>query len=565
MAVMWPREFPQEFRSLAERNAERKVYGRLSEALEDDFVVFYSRPWLGMTWDGIEVDGECDFVIAHPEYGYLALEVKGGGVAYDPEFEEWTSMDRNGDLHTIKDPVEQAKRSKHEILRKMTASEHWVTRYIRACHGVVLPDIQNPGEDLGADMPLHIFCFHDEIEHDLRSWVIERFELCADPDARIQPLGEDGIRALEDILARPIQLSVPLGRLIEDDDARIHSLTPTQFRILGMLQGRKRVAISGSAGTGKTVLAMEEAVRCADRGLSVLLTCYNKALGHSMQETLKMHHGITVGHYHGFCNALFKEAGISLDRDVPLHELFLQQYPNALIEALEILPETRFDAIIIDEGQDFPPELVKSLVSLLDPGGENLIRFFYDDNQNVYSNTYEHLKDFFELPFPLTANLRNTKKIHEVAGRYYRGNETEAIGPDGKEVAWIEAESPLAAKDAVDAYVGRLVHQEGVSPPDIAVLVPRSEDKAVFFPAGMIAGMRSHRCDATGDGSITLDSVRRFKGLERLVVILVVTDALIESEEKLYVALSRPRALLAVVGRKEDLETILRDYPPIRS
>ncbi|MDD5420079.1 MAG: NERD domain-containing protein, partial [Methanomicrobiaceae archaeon] len=421
---MWPRRFPHYLCSLPERNAERKVYRRLAEDLEDDFVVFYSRPWLGMTWDGREIDGECDFIIAHPGYGYLALEVKGGGVAYDPVDDRWQSRDRHGNVHTIKDPIEQARRSKHEILRKLTASVLWKPRFIRACHAAVFPDVPSPGEDLGADMPLHIFCFHDDLAGDLRGWIVRRFEECADPESRIRPLGEDGIRALESIFARPFQLNVPLGMVLEDDDTRIRSLTPLQYHILAMLQGRKRVAISGAAGTGKTVLAMEEAVRCASRGLRVLLTCYNRALGLHMQKTLSGCERITIGHYHGFCTTVFREAGISLERNVPGRRLFLDQYPEALITALELLPDTRFDAIIIDEGQDFPPGLIRSLASALDPDGENLVRFFYDDNQNVYGNTYEYLTDFFAPPFPLTANLRNTRRIHDVARRYYSGNET---------------------------------------------------------------------------------------------------------------------------------------------
>ena len=79
----------------------------LQEVLEDPFVVFYSRPWLGEKPDGEEIDGECDFVVAHPDLGFLALEVKGGAVAYDPEMDRWTSRDRFGFLHYIKNPVGQ--------------------------------------------------------------------------------------------------------------------------------------------------------------------------------------------------------------------------------------------------------------------------------------------------------------------------------------------------------------------------------------------------------------------------------------------------------------------------
>jgi hypothetical protein len=48
------------------------------------------------------------------------------------------------------------------------------------------------------------------------------------------------------------------------------------------------------------------------------------------------------------------------------------------------------------------------------------------------------------------------------------------------------------------------------------------------------------------------DTVRRFKGLDRPVVILVDTEGLADAE-LIYVALSRPSVLLYVFGREPDL------------
>jgi len=102
MAVMWPRELPAEIVSNILRSAECRVYNRLRDVLEDSFVVFYSRPWLGLTPFGEEKDGECDFLIAHPDLGILAIEVKGGEVSYDPKLEKWKTRDRWGVRHEIK-------------------------------------------------------------------------------------------------------------------------------------------------------------------------------------------------------------------------------------------------------------------------------------------------------------------------------------------------------------------------------------------------------------------------------------------------------------------------------
>jgi hypothetical protein len=79
MATMWPRALPAEVLLNTLRSTECEVYRRLQKILEDPFVVFYSRPWLGIKPDGQEIDGECDFVVAHPKLGFVTLEVKGGG------------------------------------------------------------------------------------------------------------------------------------------------------------------------------------------------------------------------------------------------------------------------------------------------------------------------------------------------------------------------------------------------------------------------------------------------------------------------------------------------------
>ena len=166
MALMWPRTLPPDVTGNTLRSTECAVFRRLEAVLDDSFDVFYSRPWLGLRPDGEEIDGECDFVIAHAELGMLTLEVKGGAVAYDPRSDRWTSRDRWKVTHNIKNPVQQARSAKHQLLRKLNASPHWKRRRIRARHGVVLPhSLAPPTSDLGADMPQRIFCFVENFKH----------------------------------------------------------------------------------------------------------------------------------------------------------------------------------------------------------------------------------------------------------------------------------------------------------------------------------------------------------------------------------------------------------------
>ena len=74
MAVLWPRKLPRSVLDDPRRRAEVRVYDRLADVLDDSFHVFYSSPWLGTDSLGNERDGECDFLIAHPIHGILAIE-----------------------------------------------------------------------------------------------------------------------------------------------------------------------------------------------------------------------------------------------------------------------------------------------------------------------------------------------------------------------------------------------------------------------------------------------------------------------------------------------------------
>lgn len=560
MATIYPTHLSPDLLADPKKRAELKVYEKLRTVLEDPFVVFYSRPWLGTTVSGQPKDGECDFVVAHPDHGFLALEVKGGAVSYDPASDTWTSRDRYGSPHDIKNPARQAVESKHQILKKCQAHPEWGYRRVGTSHGIIFPDAEAIPEDLGADMPRNIVCFMEEFESDLRSWIYDLMERETAGDYRVKPLGPDGIGILTEILAHPFQLHVPLHRIIEDDEKMIRTLTPLQFQILAGLADHRRVAISGSAGTGKTILAMEEAVRCSDAGERVLLTCYNNPLSWFMKKTLGELAGLSVGNYHGFCDGLFRKAGIRLDRTKNDNTLFLEQYPKCLAQALAALPEERYDTIIIDEGQDFPPELLTSLEQALDPTGKGKIRLFYDDNQDVYHNQGQYLEKLYEIPFALTLNLRNTQKIHELARRFYKGKETSAIGPEGLEVTWIAAETPDEAQWALNDYIRQLVEKECIPPSDIAVLIATRDDKEKYSPDGKLAGLPYQFCNERfADGApltIVMDSVKRFKGLESPVIVVMLDNNLLASEEMLYVAFSRARSLLAVVGTREGMERI---------
>lgn len=546
MAVLWPRKLPRSVLDDPKRKAEVRVYDRLAEVLDDSFHVFYSSPWLGTDRLGNEKDGECDFLVAHPEHGILAIEVKGGKeIAFDPKDGQWRSTDHGGFVHKIKDPVSQARSAKHEILKRLNYTPRWPTRFVYATHGVIFPGAGSPPGNLGADRPTRIFCCSRQFHDGLGAWIGERLKAGQRPD-NCKPLGRDGIAALERLLAHPFTLSFRIGAALAEADTEFRVLEPSQYQILDMITDIPRALVRGGAGTGKTVVAIEEAIRSAATGRKTLLICHSRPLASNLERKLKNVENLTVAGFHALCGRISRQAGISVPSELSERELYESALPNALYRAMETQPALRWDEVIVDEGQDFCDDWWIALDACLVPDGR--IRVFMDSNQRVYDGAGDVVRDLSMVPVRLSRNLRNTKNIHNAASVHYSGLDIVADGPEGLDVSWICAESPEAKVEAAYRELRRLVLKEEVAPGEIAVLVNGPAARASFLEKSSGTSIPLTDAETMALEDVVVDTVRRFKGLERSAIVLIVSGDEMERRELAYVAFSRARAYLCVVS-----------------
>ncbi len=116
------------------------------------------------------------------------------------------------------------------------------------------------------------------------------------------------------------------------------------------------------------------------------------------------------------------------------------------------LPEgEKYDAIIVDEAQDFADSWwVPLLRALKDPERGGLY-VYSDENQRIFAR-------FGQPPVPLVPlvldhNLRNTRQIHETFGPLAPTRMTSR-GGDGLDVTFVASDDPIsAADDAVDTLL----------------------------------------------------------------------------------------------------------------
>ncbi len=549
MAKMYPNRIPDDIARDRLRSAEIRIYETLAQQLPDAFACYYSRPWHRITPEGVEQDGEADFIIAHAQLGLLVIEVKGGRVSCREGDGQWISLDRHNIAFQIKNPVDQARRSKHHLIRRLNDSKDWRPNRFRARHAVILPDSSRPQRALGADAPLEIFAFGNDLAS-LGDWVQARMGAEGDSDG---DLGRDGMEALHRELATKFELRPHLARSLGEDQRQIERLTYEQFAVLESLDGNAQMAISGAAGTGKTLLALEKAMRSAADGRRTLFTCYNTALGLHLKTLATGVENLHIGSFHQICGQIARVAGVVVSEAVDLYDLAL---PAALMNAVDAQPGLRFDSIIIDEGQDFHDGWLDTLrLCLKDPdAGEFYV--FHDDNQRLYATTGGFLSSLPENSFRLNKNLRNTRAIYRSVTPWYEGRRVTSAGPEGEPVHWIECNDSRQAYAKAITLASELVRTRQVLAPQVTILTGKKRESCELFATGRVGSLgvvsAEHRAEAK---SLTGDTVRRFKGLEAKCVILVDIDHLVEPE-LIYVALSRPSLLLYVVGKKEDIQRL---------
>lgn len=541
--------------------AEAKVYRVLRERIPQDYVVFFQVGWILRREEEHAKDGETDFLVCHPDHGYLCIEVKGGGIGFDASIGEWFSVDRHQQKHPINNPISQALKAKYSIRSKLNEHPRWrdlaLGNVLRG-HAVFFPDVGDANVPSRPDMPAALIGSAKTLQ-DPKAWIDAAFAYWGNDAGSFTPIGRRGIDVIREVFARSFVAAPLVSSRLADQEARRLVLTKDQMRILDFLRSHRRVAVSGGAGTGKTVLALEKARRLASEGFKTLLTCYNRQLADHLASLCSGMSNLDVMSFHQLCHRQVERVNRSTGRDLvaeakvtyPGKDLYDVQLPNAFAYSLDVLSD-RYDAIVCDEGQDFREEYWVPLELLLYDYERSPLYVFYDDNQNIYARASSF--PIREEPFTLTTNCRNTAPIHLAAYRHYKGVPVSPPAIEGDDVQLVASSGRDVQAAKINARIVDLIARQGVDAGDITVLIADALRKADYYaalrrlplpkPASWLEeGIRSN-------DTILIDTIQRFKGLESPIVILWGLDTidLTRSEELLYVGMSRAKSLLVVVG-----------------
>ncbi len=528
MARMYPAKFP--YPNDPMKAGERDTYNAFKQ-LPDDWVVFYSVRWQAVRSDR-QADGEADFVLAHPQYGILECEVKGGK-EIKIEDGTWYSLG-GGEWHRIASPFEQAMASKYALREYLNTKVKKYSKGAPIGHFVVFPGHEQHG-DLGMDAPRVIIWD----KHDLKT-PAESMQRVVDHWSPLKSLKGSMLDEVIAALAPTEHIKRFLRHTVEDVKEQLLDLTEEQFGLLRFLGSHRRARIIGGPGTGKTVLAAEKARELSAAGGRVLFTCYNAPLGEMLEREFKDDESVTVGSFHAICRRMANECAL-----LPAKQLEQEWWDTtsaAVLPQAARLLDRQFDAVIVDEGQDFAPNWFDGLEATLADPANGFFYVFSDANQTLYRRDW--VSPIESPPFELTVNCRNT---NEIAARVNAvlGTEMPTLGTRGPAPAFLPAAGDEAIVDQVRFILNRLLNEDELSPGQVAVL---STEKPVVeaLTGRELAGWEL----ADGKNETVLcETVHRFKGLERDAVVLVLPRVATEEQRRLaYVGMSRAMVLLFVVG-----------------
>jgi superfamily I DNA/RNA helicase len=235
-----------------------------------------------------------------------------------------------------------------------------------------------------------------------------------------------------------------------------------------------------------------------------------------------------VATFFGLCNRFLAERGHRFEWEQAKKDpLFWPRLTELMVG--ETLPdESKFDTLIVDEGQDFEQEWVDILKLFLRQRHKTL--WLEDQDQNLREQTPVALQGF--VGYRARRNYRSPDSIARFIGRtlpftFECANDLPGLGVGVTPYA-AAAEQP----GLVNGIVTRLLEQ-GFNHDDIVIITLRGSEESVFSARRKVGASAlrqfTREYDLFGNQSLTrgkllFESVRRFKGQQAPAVILVDID-----------------------------------------
>lgn len=514
--------------------AELELLQTLERGLSDAYTLFHSVDWSRGAGEH-EQHGEIDIVVVNQAGDVLLIEVKAGEVDFLPGGIFKTYGDRTKNI-TAQVGLQ------YGALRTRLADANLT---VHLSHLLVLPNLKVQSET--AQWPRERIVDSDDISN-----IVSRVTQLlgsgtpnGDVQVRVLAFFENKFRVEPDV-------SALAGRL-QQTATRMSAGLATWVPRISVPSGVLRVI--GTAGSGKTQLALR-LLRDADAtGQKAAYLCFNRALADHISRVAPVRTPAET--FHEFALHIVRRTGQAVDFKLPTaFDTITSQCIEALAES-----EPDLDLIVIDEMQDMQPEWVQALLSRLKANGRAVL--LEDPEQQLYKD-----REAFDIEDAVTItsheNFRTPRALVRLINLLRLTNtEVEALCPHlGEMPDPIVYESPEKIAPCTVKAVERCL-QRGFSLAEVAVVSMRGRERSVLQGLDKLGPWSlSHftgKFDEGStpiwkDGQLLIDSVRRFKGQAAAAVVLTECDmAQLDSINRrlLFVGLTRARVHLEWVISKD--------------
>lgn len=539
----YPGTLPDEILNDKLRGAEVRFYNALKRQVPTDWLVLYSCAWTSQ-WSNRTINGEIDFIVVVPAIGILVIELKGGTVWYNGESQQWYQSIPSGPKEI--NPFRQVKRGVHALRRKLSALDNMAGKRLEIFHAVAVPDVKINFETVGLEIDRKVMIDRTDMNS-----LTERIEGILRHHVGNE-VWKDGIEvrtAIEEELTQSVVLRAPLSLDMVLAEHYMDQLTEEQNSVLEALSDNNRVLIEGCAGSGKTLLALAKAIELARSGKKTLLTCYNRALAERLKTIANGISNLHIYTFHALCEREVRAADKTLRMES--EKVWTLHYPMWLRTVMHEHPKRRFDAIVVDEGQDFTEIFWKALLEKCLKDEENgLFYIFYDDEQRLNNSSYA--VPSFPVRYRLTRNIRNTKQIFKAWSKFCdTENQYVPGGPSGRNIEVLTYSTESSLFKTLDDVLRRLKVEEEIDLSDITVLAPLGVQDLIG--KRLESGIELTNKPGSHNG-VHCTTIARFKGLETPVAIMLSLDGRLERlspEEKrarVYIGMSRAKHHLILLG-----------------
>lgn len=541
MAQIFPEDFHienKEFRF----SSEIGTLLRLKSELPDQYSVFH-----GIHWTRIEEDaaiyGEIDFLVVNQYGKILAIEQK----------ETKIERSKAGDLLAIYESA-NGRRSEKSISSQVTRNIHSLRQEFSRRHSGKSIQIDHllylPTATITGPLPssLAIGRVVDQSESiNLPEIILKIFE-----DNPI-PSGDNVADALSirDFLSEKAFITPQLGLL-----GRSAKVLTTRLAG-GLSEWAERLEFSpfnlwvqGTAGSGKTQLALKELKRAKSNNQTSMYLCFNRPLADAMKLVAPEPNNCMT--FHELASLLSKQKGHEVDFE---KNNAFQDLENFLLKNIADLVG-QLDILVVDEGQDFERQWGESLVTMVKEGGR--IIWLEDPSQDLYKRWDTNWKGWVKFTSPI--NYRSPQRLVNLMNALQltpepleSGNGFAGMIPE------IYTYEHGSVNEATECAVIDLL-SEGYAPESIAILSFRGMANSTLLSGGteILAGLKVKkfiRYDSNGraiwsDGELFIDTLFRFKGQCADAVILTEIDFdewTDDVKKRLFVGLSRARLMVSLV------------------